>query len=147
YFRPYIETAVEAELLDPRLAEFDLERLAQAIRPERDLLFRYMGLQTLYDRYLIHHKGRRIELPQFFWMRVAMGLALLEEEPEERAIEFYEVLSTFHFCSSSPTLFNAGTRHPQLSSCYLTTIEDDLEHIFKSIKDDAMLSKWSGGLG
>lgn len=144
-----IPFGIDQELYSPELAEFDLPRLAAALKPERDLEFRYLGLQTLYDRYLIHHKQQRIELPQAFWMRVSMGLALAEkpEERDERAIEFYEMLSTFCVCSSSPTLFNAGTRHPQLSSCFLTTVEDDLAHIFKSVSDNALLSKWSGGLG
>lgn len=146
-FKHYVERAVRAELLSEELLGFDLDRLAAAIDPKRDLAFKYIGLQTLYDRYLIKVGERRIESPQAFWMRVAMGLALREREKEARAIEFYEVLSTFRFCSSTPTLFNSGTRHPQLSSCYLTTIKDDLDHIFKSIKDNALLSKWSGGLG
>lgn len=144
-----ISRGIEAELYAEELAAFDLARLAESIVPERDLQFRYLGLQTLYDRYLIHEHGRRLELPQVFWMRVAMGLALAEPEDQRtgRAIEFYDVLSTFRACSSSPTLFNAGTRHPQLSSCYLTTIADDLESIFKGVRDNALLSKWSGGLG
>jgi ribonucleoside-diphosphate reductase alpha chain len=107
-----------------------------------------MGAQTLYDRYLIHHDGRRLETTQYFWMRVAMGLALNEsDQKNERAIEFYEILSTFRFISSTPTLFNSGTPHPQLSSCYLSTVMDDLEHIFKMVSDDAKFSKWAGGLG
>jgi ribonucleoside-diphosphate reductase alpha chain len=147
-FQESIAEGVEAGLLDPQLLErFDLQRLGKAIKAERDLLFGYMGLRTLYDRYFIHREGRRIESPQIFWMRVAMGLCVKEEDPTARAMEFYEVLSTFRFVSSTPTLFNSGTRHPQLSSCFLTTVGDDLDHIFKCIKDDAMLSKWSGGLG
>lgn len=148
-FEAYLRRGVQAELLDPALLEFDLPRLAAALRPERDLSFALLGLQTLYDRYLLHEDGTRFELPQWFWMRVAMGLALAErpEERDTRAIEFYEVLSTFLFCSSTPTLFNAGTRHPQLSSCFLTTVQDDLGEIFKAIRDDALLSKWSGGIG
>lgn len=144
-----IHDGIVAEVLGPDLAQFDLERLGEALVPERDAQFRYLGLQTLYDRYLIHIGGRRIELPQAFWMRVSMGLALAEPEAqrEQRALEFYEMLSTFRVCSSSPTLFNAGTRNPQLSSCYLTTVQDDLAHIFKSVRDNALLSKWSGGLG
>ncbi|HYH12668.1 MAG TPA: ribonucleoside-diphosphate reductase subunit alpha, partial [Thermomicrobiales bacterium] len=144
-----VSQGVEAEQYDEELASFDVSRLAEALVPERDLQFRYLGLQTLYDRYLIHDRGRRLELPQVFWMRVAMGLALVEPEDQRTdwAIEFYNVLSTFRACSSSPTLFNAGTRHPQLSSCYLTTIADDLESIFKGVRDNALLSKWSGGLG
>lgn len=148
YLNSYIQRAVELELLDPALKQFDMKLLGKAIVPERDLLFRYMGLQTLYDRYFIHWEDRRLELPQIFWMRVAMGLCAREgAQKNQRAIEFYNMLSTFRFMSSTPTLFNSGTRHPQLSSCFLTTIEDDLFHIFKCIQDDAMLSKWSGGLG
>ena len=140
--------SVSCERLSPQLLEFDFDRLGRALKPERDFLFTYMGLQTLYDRYFIHDKGRRLEAPQTFWMRVAMGLALNEGEAKnERAIEFYEVLSAFRFISSTPTLFNSGTNHPQLSSCFLTTIGDDLDHIFKAVKDNALLSKWSGGLG
>ncbi len=148
-FTSAIARGIEAEIYDESLAGFDLRRLAAALDPARDLQFRYLGLQTLYDRYLVHVAGLRIELPQIFWMRVAMGLALAEpaEQRDDRAIAFYKVLSTFRACSSSPTLFNAGTRHPQLSSCYLTTIDDDLESIFKGVRDNALLSKWSGGLG
>ncbi|HEV2528434.1 MAG TPA: ribonucleoside-diphosphate reductase subunit alpha [Thermomicrobiales bacterium] len=148
-FAANIRLGIQHGLYTPELAHFDLDRLGAALAPERDLLFRYLGLQTLYDRYLVHHRKRRIELPQTFWMRVAMGLALGErpEERNERAISFYEALSSFRLCSSSPTLFNAGTLHPQLSSCYLTTVSDDLDHIFKSVRDNALLSKWSGGLG
>ncbi|HEU0165328.1 MAG TPA: ribonucleoside-diphosphate reductase subunit alpha [Thermomicrobiales bacterium] len=144
-----IHEGIENELLTPELATFDLERLGAALRPERDEQFLYLGLQTLFDRYLIHNRGRRIELPQAFWMRVSMGLALgeVEDQRNDRAIEFYTALSTFRVCSSSPTLFNAGTLHAQLSSCYLTTVSDDLDHIFKSVRDNALLSKWSGGLG
>lgn len=148
-FAANIRLGVEHGLYTPDLLGFDLDRLGAALEPERDGLFRYLGLQTLYDRYLVHHRKRRIELPQAFWMRVAMGLALGErpEERDERAIAFYGALSSFRVCSSSPTLFNAGTLHPQLSSCYLTTVSDDLDHIFKSVRDNALLSKWSGGLG
>src|SRR5262249_43253468 len=146
-FSRYVEHAVELELLTPEMRGFDLARLGAAIAPERDCQFKYLGLQTLYDRYLLHHEGRRLELPQAFWMRVAMGLALDEEDREARAIEFSDALSTFRFCSSTPTLFNAGTPHPQLSSCFLTTIQDDLGQIFEAIQDNALLSKWSGGLG
>ncbi len=148
YFKRYIDIGIGHERLDPRLKEFDLERLAGALQVESDLRFTYLGLQTLYDRYLVHHEERRLETPQIFWMRVAMGLALDEgAQKNERAIEFYEVLSKFLFTSSTPTLFNAGTLHPQLSSCYLTTVMDDLQHIFKCVSDDAQLSKWAGGLG
>ncbi len=148
-FESSVRLGVEHGLYTSDLLGFDLDRLGQALRPERDLQFRYLGLQTLYDRYLVHHRKRRIELPQAFWMRVAMGLALGEDvaQRDERAIAFYDVLSSFRLCSSSPTLFNAGTLHPQLSSCYLTTVTDDLDHIFKSVRDNALLSKWSGGLG
>jgi len=148
YLATYVQNGIRYELLDPALKGFDLKQLGKAIVPERDFIFRYMGLQTLYDRYFIHWEDRRIELPQIFWMRVSMGLAINEgAQKNQKAIEFYNVLSTFRFMSSTPTLFNSGTRHPQLSSCFLTTIEDDLLHIFKCIQDDAMLSKWSGGLG
>jgi ribonucleoside-diphosphate reductase alpha chain len=143
----YIETGIAAEMLDPALATFDLNRIAAALRPERDLLFNYLGIQTLYDRYLLQTKGRRYEPPQLFWMRVAMGLALNETDREGRAIAFYDLISQFAFVPSSPTLFNAGTRHPQLSSCFLTTVPDDLGAIFKCVQDNALLSKWSGGLG
>ena len=147
-FKRSLARAVEGERLSTRLLEFDLDRLGAALKPERDFQFGYMGLQTLYDRYLIHLDGRRLELPQTFWMRIAMGLAVGEgEQKDARAIEFYDALSGFRFISSTPTLFNAGTRHPQLSSCFLTTIGDDLDHIFACIKDNALLSKWSGGLG
>ena len=148
YFSKYVHRAVELGLLGPDLLQFDLKLLGNHLNPKRDFKFRYMGLQTLYDRYFIHSEGRRMELPQIFWMRVAMGLAKQEgPKKNEKAIEFYNVLSTFRFMSSTPTLFNSGTHHSQLSSCFLTTIEDDLHHIFKCVGDDAMLSKWSGGLG
>lgn len=148
HFLKYIEGGIAEGRLTPALQEFDLNRLAAALNPERDLQFNYMGLQTVYDRYLLHVRGRRIETPQYFWMRVAMGLSIREGEyKNERAIEFYNLLSSFLFTSSTPTLFNAGTLHPQLSSCYLTTVMDDLDHIFKCIGDDAKLSKWAGGLG
>jgi len=148
HFKDYISTAVKLDRLSADLLHFNLKRLEAALRLERDLKFNYMGLQTLYDRYLIHHEGRRLETPQYFWMRVAMGLAIHEgAQKEERAIEFYNVLSEFLFVSSTPTLFNAGTCHPQLSSCYLSTVMDDLDHIFKVVSDDAKLSKWAGGLG
>lgn len=148
YFESYIHKAVDYELLSPDLLQFDLKMLGHSLIAKRDFLFKYLGLQTLYDRYFIHWEKKRLELPQIFWMRVAMGLAKKEGQQKNlRAIEFYNILSTFRFVSSTPTLFNAGTLHPQLSSCYLTTVEDDLLHIFKCIQDDAMLSKWSGGLG
>jgi ribonucleoside-diphosphate reductase alpha chain len=130
------------------MLEFDTRRLVNALLPERDLKFAFLGLQTLYDRYFIQHDGRRIELPQIFWMRVAMGLCLNEgAQKNDRAIEFYELLSSFHYTSATPTLFNSGTLHPQLSSCYLSTVQDDLDQIFKSYRDNALLSKWAGGLG
>ncbi|WP_144706883.1 ribonucleoside-diphosphate reductase subunit alpha [Aminobacter sp. J44] len=147
YFPDFIRTGVEAGLIDPELACFDLERIGAALKPERDLNFQYLGLQTLYDRYFLHVEGKRFELPQAFFMRVAMGLALREADREARAIEFYDLLSSFDFMASTPTLFNSGTTRPQLSSCFLTTIGDDLEAIFKGIKDNALLAKYSGGLG
>jgi ribonucleoside-diphosphate reductase alpha chain len=147
YFPGFVRYGIEAELLDERLAQFDLPRLARALKPERDLKFDYLGLQTLYDRYFLHHDGRRFELPQAFFMRVAMGLAISEIDREARAIEFYEVLSSFDFMSSTPTLFNSGTRHSQLSSCYLTTVSDDLDGIYEAIKENALLAKYAGGLG
>ncbi len=147
YFGAYVKTGIVAELLDPELARFDLKKIAAALKPERDLQFQFLGLQTLYDRYFLHVQGNRIELPQAFFMRVAMGLALREIDRENRAIEFYNLLSSFDFMASTPTLFNAGTQRPQLSSCFLTTVPDDLDGIFKSVKDNALLAKYSGGLG
>ncbi len=147
YFPRFVKRGIEAELLDERLAQFDLERLSAALDACRDLKFGYLGLQTLYDRYFLHVEGRRLELPQAFFMRVAMGLALNEIDREARAVEFYNVLSNFDFMSSTPTLFNAGTRHSQLSSCYLTTVSDDLDGIYQAIKENAMLQKFAGGLG
>jgi ribonucleoside-diphosphate reductase alpha chain len=147
YLPRFVATGIAAELLDPRLAEFDLPRLGKALEPERDLKFGYLGLQTLYDRYFLHIDGRRIETPQVFFMRVAMGLAINEIDREARAIEFYDLLSTFDFMCSTPTLFNSGTRHPQLSSCYLTTVSDDLDGIFSAIRENALLQKFAGGLG
>ena len=148
YFKQYIVRAGELELLDSHLCHgYDLDRLVRAIRPERDRQFSYLGLQTLYDRYFLHAGKTRFELPQAFFMRVAMGLANNEVEREQRAIEFYELLSNFDFMSSTPTLFNSATTHPQLSSCYLTTVSDNLHAIFESIRDNAMLSKFAGGLG
>ena len=143
----YIAKGIELELLAPELGQFDLARLGAALKPERDFQFTYLGLQTLYDRYFIHSNDIRFELPQVFFMRVAMGLAIQEKEREARAIEFYNLMSTFDYMASTPTLFNAGTLRPQLSSCYLTTVPDDLEGIFGAIRDNAMLSKWAGGLG
>lgn len=147
YFPTFIKKGVAAELLDERLQQYDLARLGAALQPERDLQFDYLGLQTLYDRYFLHIDDTRIEMPQAFFMRVAMGLALNEIDREARAIEFYNVLSTFDFMSSTPTLFNAGTRRSQLSSCYLTTVADDLDGIYEALKENALLSKFAGGLG
>jgi len=147
HFCDYLQRGVAADRLSPELLKFDLDVLADALDIERDQQFAYMGIQTIYDRYLIHIGGTRIETPQYFFMRVSMGLAINEENREKRAIEFYNVLSSFRFMSSTPTLFNAGTLHPQLSSCYLSTVDDDLESIFKLVADDARLSKWAGGLG
>ncbi|MDH4986554.1 ribonucleoside-diphosphate reductase subunit alpha [Aminobacter anthyllidis] len=147
YFPDFIATGIKAELIDPELGRFDLARLSAALKPERDLQFQYLGLQTLYDRYFLHSSGKRFELPQAFFMRVAMGLAGREIEREARAIEFYDLLSSFDFMASTPTLFNSGTLRPQLSSCFLTTVADDLDGIFKAVKDNALLAKYSGGLG
>ncbi|GAC1629758.1 MAG: ribonucleoside-diphosphate reductase subunit alpha [Nevskia sp.] len=147
YFREYIHKAAELELVDPKLCLFDLDKLGAALLPERDAQFDYLGLQTLYDRYFIHTNKTRIELPQAFFMRVAMGLAMNEIDRETRAVEFYTLMSSFDFMSSTPTLFNSGTLRPQLSSCYLTQVPDDLHGIFNAIHDNAMLSKFAGGLG
>ena len=146
-FEHYVIDGINEDRLTPDLRNLDLTRIAAALHPERDGLFKYPGLQAVYDRYLLHIDGRRIETPQYFWMRVAMGLALKEDQPETRAIEFYNMLSTMRFTSATPTLFNSATNHPQLSSCYLSTVKDDLEHIFKCVSDNAKLSKWAGGLG
>ncbi len=148
YFKKYIKAGISYDRVSPKLLDYDLDELANAMDLGRDDLFTYLGLQTLYDRYFIHHEQRRLETPQIFWMRVAMGLALNEgEQKNKRAIEFYNVLSQFLFTSSTPTLFNSGTLHSQLSSCYLSTVMDDLHHIFKVVADDAQLSKWAGGIG
>ena len=147
YFAEYIKQAIEQELLDPELGRFDIQALAKALKPERDKQFTYLGLQTLYDRYFLKVTEQCIELPQAFFMRVAMGLAINEINREKKAIEFYELLSSFDFMSSTPTLFNSGTLRPQLSSCYLTTVPDELDGIFHAIKDNALLSKYAGGLG
>lgn len=147
YFAGFIKKGVDNELLNPELLQYDLKKLGAALKAERDLQFDYLGLQTLYDRYFLHVRKTRIELPQAFFMRVAMGLALGEIDREARAIEFYEVLSSFDFMSSTPTLFNSGTLRSQLSSCYLTTVPDDLDGIYESIKENALLSKFAGGLG
>ena len=147
YFPGFIKKGVDAELLDLKLMQYDLPRLGAALKAERDLQFDYLGLQTLYDRYFLHIDEARIELPQAFFMRVAMGLALNEIDREARAIEFYNVLSSFDFMSSTPTLFNSGTRRSQLSSCYLTTVADDLDGIYEALKENALLSKFAGGLG
>lgn len=146
--KQHIARGIELELLDPRMQTFDLEKLGQAIIGSRDLQFTYLGLQTLYDRYFLHHRGVRFELPQVFFMRVAMGLAIAEKhDREQHAIDFYNLFSTFDYMSSTPTLFNAGTLRPQLSSCFLTTVSDDLDGIYSAIKDNALLSKYAGGLG
>lgn len=147
YFPAFIKKGVQAELLDEKLLQYDMAKLGAALKAERDLQFDYLGLQTLYDRYFLHVNDVRIEMPQAFYMRVAMGLALNEIDREARAIEFYEVLSTFDFMSSTPTLFNSGTHRSQLSSCYLTTVADDLDGIYEALKENALLSKFAGGLG
>src|SRR5882672_6192914 len=147
YFPGFIKRGIDAGLLDERLGRFDLRSLGAALDANHDLKFGYLGLQTLYDRYFLHVHGQRIELPQAFFMRVAMGLAINEVEREARAIEFYNVLSRFDFMSSTPTLFNSGTHRSQLSSCYLTTVSDNLEGIYDAIKENALLSKFAGGLG
>ncbi|OLF06939.1 ribonucleoside-diphosphate reductase subunit alpha [Actinophytocola xinjiangensis] len=147
YFRDYLRRAIDLELVDPELATFDLDRVTSAIRPERDLDFGFLGLQTLYDRYFLHEHGTRFELPQAFFLRVAMGLALREDDREARAAQFYELLSTFDFMASTPTLFNSGTTRAQLSSCFLTTVADSLDAIFQSYRNNALLAKYSGGLG
>ena len=143
----YINKGIALDLLSPELRQFDLQQLGEALIPQRDNQFTYLGLQTLYDRYFIHSNGTRFELPQIFFMRVAMGLALNEENKNQRAIEFYRLLSSFDYMSSTPTLFNSGTLRPQLSSCYLTSVPDDLHGIYGAMQDNAMLSKWAGGLG
>ncbi len=143
-----IRRGVDAGLYDPALATaFDLEALAAGLELSRDDAIRYLGMQTLFERYFLRMDGVPAETPQHFWMRVAMGLAIREDEPTRRALEFYGMLSDLRFVSSTPTLFHAGTPHPQLSSCYLSTVRDDLEHIFKCIGDNAQMSKWSGGIG
>ncbi|SFA93326.1 ribonucleoside-diphosphate reductase alpha chain [Collimonas sp. OK607] len=147
YFPKFIKKGIESDLLDSKLAQFDLKALGEALKPERDLQFGYLGLQTLYDRYFLHIRDIRIEMPQAFYMRVAMGLALNEVNREARAIEFYNLLSSFDFMSSTPTLFNSGTLRSQLSSCYLTTVADDLDGIYEAIKENALLAKYAGGLG
>lgn len=147
YFKAYVASGIEQGILDPKLGEFNLDKLAKALLPERDMQFTYLSLQTLYDRYFIHEHGKRYELPQAFFMRVAMGLAIREHDKENKAIEFYQLLSSFDYMASTPTLFNSGTVRPQLSSCYLTTIPDDLDGIYSAIKDNALLSKFAGGLG
>ena len=143
----FIQKGIENEILNPELQNMDIKKLGMALKAERDKSFTYLGLQTLYDRYFIHKDNVRYELPQVFFMRVAMGLSINEENREERAIEFYNLLSSFDYMSSTPTLFNSGTIHSQLSSCYLTTVPDDLHGIYGAIQDNAMLSKWAGGLG
>ena len=142
-----IEFGVDNGYLDKKLLDFDLEKLSNSIQIDRDNLFQFLGIQTLYERYLLKHEDIRFELPQSFWMRVAMGTSINEKDKESKTLEFYNALSTMQFVSSTPTLFHSGTPHPQLSSCYLTTVKDDLSHIFKCVGDNAQLSKWSGGLG
>ena len=146
-FKTSLQRQVQLDIVNPELLTFDLDKLAQELLPERDRQMTFLGAQTLYDRYFIHEDEVRIELPQTLWMRVAMGLALQEDEREERAIEFYRLLSSFDYMTSTPTLFNSGTNHSQLSSCYLMTVDDSLDRIYDSMKDNAMLSKWAGGLG
>lgn len=147
YFISYIAHGIEQGMLDPKMADFDLVKLSNALLPERDMQFTYLSLQTLYDRYFIHEQGIRYELPQAFFMRVAMGLAIREQHREDKAIEFYQLISSFDYMCSTPTLFNSGTVRPQLSSCYLTTVPDNLDGIYSAIKDNALLSKFAGGLG
>lgn len=148
YFKAFILKGIELEMLDARLeTEFDLDKLGAALNSKRDLQFTYLSLQTLYDRYFLHSNGIRYELPQAFYMRVAMGLALNEKNKTEKTVEFYNLISSFDYMTSTPTLFNAGTRRPQLSSCFLTTVPDDLDGIYSAIKDNALLSKFAGGLG
>ncbi len=146
-FKKFIDRGVELELLSPVLQSFDLNKLSSALKLERDNQFTYLGLQTLYDRYFIHSNEVRFELPQIFFMRIAMGLAIEEEDKEEKAIEFYNLLSSFDYMSSTPTLFNAGTLLSQLSSCYISVLPDSLAGIYDGLKDNALLSKLSGGLG
>ena len=146
-FADFVQQGIDAKRISPELATYDLDQLSAALVADRDSLFPYLGLQTIYDRYLLHIDGRRFEAPQYFWMRVSMGLAMREENKNARAIEFYNILSQFRFTSATPTLFNSGTLHPQLSSCYLSTVPDDLDAIFKAVADNAKLSKWAGGLG
>jgi ribonucleoside-diphosphate reductase alpha chain len=146
-FKVNVQTAIENERMTEKLMDYDLDDLAAYMDLERDKLFTYLGIQTLYDRYFIHIEGRRVEAPQYFWMRVSMGLAMNDADKQARAKEFYDVLSQMLYVSSTPTLFNSGTLHQQLSSCYLSTVKDDLGHIFKFIADDAQLSKWAGGIG
>lgn len=145
--KTFMQKGIENEIVNPELLNMDIKKLGAALKPERDRNFTYLGLQTLYDRYFIHKENVRYELPQVFFMRVAMGLSINEENREEKAIEFYNLLSSFDYMSSTPTLFNSGTIHSQLSSCYLTTVPDDLHGIYGAIQDNAMLSKWAGGLG
>lgn len=147
YFERYIAQGIQQGILDPKLAEFNLAKLGKALLPERDMQFTYLSLQTLYDRYFIHEHGVRYELPQAFFMRVAMGLAIREQDQNAKAIEFYTLLSSFDYMASTPTLFNSGTVRPQLSSCYLTTVPDHLDGIYSALKDNALLSKFAGGLG
>jgi ribonucleoside-diphosphate reductase alpha chain len=148
YLKQAIKSAVKDNRVDSKLLTYDLDLISEALAPERDMLFAYLGAHTVYDRYLIRSlAGKILELPQIFWMRVAMGLAINENDKEKWAIKFYQTMSRLEYIPSTPTLFHSGTNHPQLSSCYITTVNDSLTHIFKSIGDNAQLSKWSGGLG
>jgi ribonucleoside-diphosphate reductase alpha chain len=147
YFTSYIQHGINQGILDKKLADFDLKKLGEALLATRDMQFTFLSMQTLYDRYFLHDRGIRYELPQAFFMRVAMGLAIREENKNDKAIEFYRLLSSFDYMSSTPTLFNSGTVRPQLSSCYLTTVPDDLHGIYSAIRDNALLSKFAGGLG
>lgn len=142
-----IKSLVKLERFDSRLLDFDLKRLGQALDLSRDDLFKYAGMQIIYDRYLIKHEGKRVETPQAFWMRIAMGLAINEKDKDAKAIEFYELLSQFNGCSSTPTLFNSGTTHSQLSSCFLNTFDDSVDGIFEGLWQEARKSKYAGGLG
>jgi ribonucleoside-diphosphate reductase alpha chain len=143
-----ISKGIQAGRYDSRLSEFDFDYLGGILKPENDLLFNYLGIQTIYDRYLLKdHDQNILEVPQTFWMRIAMGLSLEESEKNQKAGEFYEVMSKLLYTPSTPTLFHSGTTHPQMSSCYLNTVDDDLRSIFKIYSDNSQLSKWSGGIG
>ncbi len=148
FFEKKIRQGVEVGRVDARMLDFDFEKLSSALVPERDTLFNYLGAQTLYERYFLRDSNQKhLETPQYFWMRIAMGLSLLEENKTETAIEFYNTISQMLYVPSTPTLFHSGTSHPQMSSCYLSTVEDNLAHIFKVVGDNAQLAKYSGGVG